>query len=127
MPLAVKEHKPSKKALISAARLARKMYREDTWIRPSIEDNDLEEVGSDYGQFTLVHREGWEQTNQCQQWINQLTDLSEAEAERLKIPRIDNWERWFYSIHCPMKDAFWDAWEEKAKLYEAWETAKNAK
>jgi hypothetical protein len=117
---ATKEHKATKTSLRAAAVLGRRMFRQDKWIEPVFDSDDNYD---DYGVFADEHRSGWEETNQCQRWIDQLCDLSEDAALRQGIDRNGNWEKWFYNFHIPMKEAFWDAWEEATKMAEKWEKA----
>lgn len=109
----------SDKDLNAAARLGRRMAKEDTWITPVYEDKDDYE---NFGEFTMHHRGGWEET--CQfglLWDERLRNLVDAAADRYYISSTADWQSWHYGFYEPMKEALWDAWEAKVKLYEGWE------
>lgn len=107
-------------ALDKARKLARKAAREDHWLSPS--DNAIEEYNADYGDFEQQHRDEWEQTTHFQVlYIEALCEISEADAEKQGVDRIKSWDLWYNNFQLEVKEAFWDEWEEKVKLYEFWE------
>ena len=114
----------SAEALAKAKALGIEMAERDSWIEPVFEDGDEAE---DFGEFSMHHRETWEQTCQFEiLWGDRLTTLTEDDAEAQGVDRTENWELWYYEFQCPAKDALWEAWEEKRKLYEFWEKARKA-
>lgn len=111
---------PSRQALESARDLARTASKSDKWMEP-----DLENLGDDYGEFTDTHQAGWEETEHFRHYYGrELDKLANQEAERLGFSKLDDWDKWYYALYVPLKDAFWDEWEEKVGLDAKWEEAR---
>lgn len=123
------ELKPSKKAIQAVHKVAKEAFRTDLWLRVDIDQKDDLE---DFGNFQMEHRDGWEQTNQfiCL-WRERIVEIAQEEALRgkLKADLIGDpdWEAWYNQIFIPLKEEFWDEWEDVAGLYEKWQEIKSRK
>jgi hypothetical protein len=122
-PMKTQLQKLTQKALAQARKMGREAAKEDGWMEPLPEEHDE----TDYGEFTDAHREGWEQTNHFWHYYGQpLYDLAHEEAEKKGVTPQTTREYGVAvheSFYCPLKDEFWEVWEEKVKLYEKWDKA----
>jgi hypothetical protein len=111
---------PAQKALAQARKMGREAARKDRWMKPLPEDHDE----PDYGDFTNAHREGWEQTDHSWHYYGQpLYDLAHEGAAKKGVTPQTVREYGVVaheSFYCPLKDEFWEVWEEGVKLYEKW-------
>lgn len=109
---------PSKRALNEARKLAREAAKDDNWMEPVPEEHDEE----DYGDFVEAHRGQWEQTCHFDHFYREkLIALADAQAARFNVFQAEDWEAWYYGFVIPIKEAFWEEWEEKVNLLEKWE------
>ena len=113
------EVKPSKEALEKAVAFG-KQVAYNGWITP-IPEEHYEEEGDDPGNISQSHREQWEQTTVFDLLCaDHLSDLTDAEEIRISgdIGGLNHLELARYEgIFIPLKDAFWEAWEEEVDFY----------
>jgi len=117
------EVEPSQASLKDARNMGREAAAQDAWMTPLPEEH-LDE-GDDLGNISQAHREGWEQTTHFQVYYgDKLSDLTDAEEARIAgdfgvMGTMSRYE----GLYVPLKDAFWDAWEEASGFYEAADAA----
>lgn len=113
------EIEPSQRAFEAVRRLAREAFRTDGWMTPVVEDL-MDEDTDDIGQLVTEHRSQWEQTCQFEiLWgarISEIVDQQEARFVRLGLHV--RWEDRYYGLYEPLKEEFWEVWEQKHKLVE---------
>jgi hypothetical protein len=103
-----------------AIALAKYAAANDHWMRPCIEREDL----SDPGRCSMEHRSGWEQTDHFTiLYHDKLRDIAEVAARDLGLRWSDHWEQCWYGLLEPLKDIFWDEWEEAVNFYQVYERA----
>jgi len=114
-----KNAEPSETALDKAAALAIHAARHDTWMHPCVDEHDDEE---DYGNFTQAHQDGWEQTAHFDQaYRDKLMQYAADDAVRFEIYRDSPGLMFHEGFYIPLKERFWEVWEEKIKMYPKWE------
>ena len=120
--MAKRDIKPSERALAAARKLARDAVRRDHWLLPHPEE-DIQDTDTlaDLGEISERHRSGWEQTDHFHLlYGRRLSDLANAQMRRFGPME---WEERYYNLYLPLKDAFWDEWEDKAGFWEKAEKA----
>lgn len=100
-------------------KIARDAVKNDNWMRPVVErTDDLE----DYGQFAMGHRESWEGTSQYQcQYGYQISCIID---EQMEAGAAADFVEGRIALLEELTDMFWDEWEARARLFEAWKKAK---
>jgi len=121
-----REIQPSKRALEAARKLARDVVKRDHWLSPHPEEEIKDSnTLADLGEISQRHRDGWEQTDHFQLLygtrLNELADAQERRFGQLE------WEERYYNLYLPLKEAFWDEWEDKSGFWEKAEKALNEK
>ena len=115
---------PSKTCLEKARRLARDAAKNDNWMEAVVEEA---KEYDDYGEFTQRHQERWEETCHFDHYYRtQLEELAHGQNRQYqrKTGVVLAWEGWYYAFFLPLKEAFWEEWEEKVGLYKKWEEAR---
>jgi hypothetical protein len=111
--------KPSTKALDKARKLVTKS---DRWMTPTLDAS--KEGKKDYATYEIEEIEGWEQTGHFTlRYRELLTDIGYDDAYAQGFDESDYIEPGlaFHEMFLvPLKEAFWEAWTEKHKLYEFW-------
>ena len=108
---------PSQRAYNQVKTLARQAAKHDNWLEPLFDN--VKEI-KDFGQYSLVHRERWEQTDHFETFYGKnLTDIADQQAKRYNVSRLDNWEAWneFYQ---ELKETFWETWEDQTDFVTKW-------
>jgi hypothetical protein len=113
---------PSERALEAARKLARDAVKRDHWLSPCPEEDIQDtETLADLGEISQRHRDGWEQTDHFQLlYGKRLTELADAQERRFGPM---DWEERYYELYLPLKEAFWDEWEDKSGFWEKAEKA----
>lgn len=107
----------SQTAFSKACKLAIDAAKNDSWMEPLPQEHHEK----DYSEFTQAHQAAWEETNHFEVfYYRPLKDLADQQARRFKFDKENNWEMWYYEFFLPLKDAFWEEWEEKVGLHEKW-------
>lgn len=110
-----------KEYLENAAQLGIYAAQHDNWMEPCFDDITK---ADDYGEFENQHRRGWEETNHFEYYYDRkLQDWSIEAAMLDGVDKLKNWEGWYHGYYDPLKEEFWEAWEEEVGLYEKWEEA----
>lgn len=107
---------PSRKSLLAAWRLGRKLARQERRLRPILREALH---FSRYDEFRLAHRAALENTGLFPEWEHRIQKIAEGEGYRLgfkldKSSRI--WDDFYTYIFTPIKHAFWLGWEEARQL-----------
>jgi hypothetical protein len=119
-----REIKPSERALEAARKLARDAVNRDHWLSPYPEE-DIQDTDTlaDLGEICLRHRDSWEQTDHFRLLygarLSQLADAQERRFGQLE------WEQRYYELYLPLKEAFWDEWEDRSGFWGKAEKALN--
>ena len=107
---------PSRRSLLAAWRLGRKLARQERRLRPSLR----EAVHfSRYEDFRLAHRSTLENSRLFSPWEQRLQKIAESEGYRVgfdldKTSKV--WDEFYSYIFTPIKNAFWIGWEEAWQL-----------
>ena len=107
---------PSRRSLLAAWRLGRKLARQERRLRPSLREAIH---FSRYEDFRLAHRSAIENIHLFSLWEQRLLKLAESEGYRVGFDLDKSSKVWddFYSyIFTPIKNAFWVGWEEAWQL-----------
>jgi len=105
---------PSKRALAKASALGRQAAR-DSWMAPCPEEYPSRNLGD----ISQAHRDGWEETLHFAHYYGRTLDgIADSEAERLYggVGNVSAETR-HYTLYDPLRDAFWDAYEESTGFY----------
>jgi hypothetical protein len=107
---------PSRRSLLAAYRLGKKMARQEPGIRPV-----LREVihFSRYEDFRLAHRSTLENSRRFFLWEQRIAALAESTGRNIgfnldKTSRV--WDDFYSYVFAPLKHAFWQGWEEVRQL-----------
>lgn len=107
---------PSRRSLLAAWRLGRKLARQERRLRPSLREAIH---FSRYEDFRLAHRSIIENNRLFSPWERRLLKIAEGEGYRVGFDLDKSSKVWddFYSyIFMPIKNAFWLGWEEAWQL-----------
>jgi hypothetical protein len=107
---------PSRRSLLAAWRLGRKLAQRERRLRPILREAIH---FSRYEDFRLAHRSVIENSRLFSPWEQRIQKLAEAEGYRLgfnldRTSRI--WDDFFSYVFTPIKNAFWIGWEEARQL-----------
>jgi hypothetical protein len=119
-----REIKPSGRALAAARKLARDAVKRDHWLSPYPEE-DIRDADTlaDLGDISERHRSSWEQTDHFHLLYG--TRLSQlADAQECRFGQLE-WEERYYGLYLPLKEVFWDEWEDKSGFWDKAEKAVN--
>lgn len=108
--------KPSAWAMKRAAQLGVMMARRDRHFRPYMVAASRFDG---YVRFRNGHRELLERSDRFLRWQERLFSLSEKEGKRLGLRMDDSmasWDAWYSRVVVPLKNRFWEAWEERWRL-----------
>lgn len=111
---------PSRRSLVAAWRMGRKMAKQEPRLRPILREALH---FSRYDEFRLAHRATMENTQLFPRWEQRIHKLAESEGYRIgfnldKTSRV--WDDFFTYIFTPIKHAFWIGWEESRQLEAAY-------
>ena len=117
-----REIKPSNRALDAARKLARDAVKRDHWMLPCPEEEIKDtDTLADLGEISQRHRDAWEETDHFRLlYGNRLSHLADAQEQRFGPME---WEQRYYELYLPLKEAFWDEWEDRIGFWGKAETA----
>ena len=76
---------------------------------------------ADLGEISQRHRSAWEQTDHFRLLYGErLASLADAQEHRFGPME---WEARYYELYLPLKEAFWDEWEDRIGFWGKAETA----
>lgn len=116
--------RPSERALAAARKLARDAVKRDHWLQPYPEEDIRDtDTPADLGEISERHRDGWEQTDHFHLlYGTRLSELADTQERRFGPME---WEERYYELYLPLKEAFWDEWEDRSGLWGKAEKALN--
>ncbi len=107
----MRDIKPSERAFARVRKMAREAAKTDNWL--TVELDDLR--GHD--DLALEHRAGWEQTCHWEHYYGSaISTIADSQARRFGEL---SWEEQYWGLYDPLKDAFWETWEEAVGFWEA--------
>lgn len=117
---------PSTSALNKAQQLGKEAAK-DPHFQPCPEDHLDGFTDPDFGEISQEHKDAWCQTSHFQSlYGSKLAELTDAEEERItgQIGGLNHIELGRYEgLYIPLRDAFFDAWEEATDFYPKLEAA----
>lgn len=114
--------KPSNRALEAARKLAQDAVKRDHWMLPYPEEEiEGTDTLADLGEISQRHRDAWEETDHFRLLYGaRLSEL--ADAQECRFGQME-WEERYYELYLPLKEAFWEEWENRSGF---WDQAENA-
>jgi hypothetical protein len=122
MTKTLRDISPSKEALAKARKMGEEAAKNDTWMEPLPEEHIQDDDPDDVGTMSEEHKDAWCGTEHFQHHYGRpLSDLTDEEEERITgevggLSHIDLGR--YEGLYIPLRDAFFDAWEEGVKFYE---------
>lgn len=112
----VRGSRVSRRALMAAWQLGRKMALTDRGVRANL--RDVAHYTS-YRQFRMAHRAFHESSRRFVPWDKKLQRMAESEAWWMGYDldrSVRAWDGFHMFVLAPMKEAFWRGWETHARL-----------